>query len=263
MSKKKKKRYGTPTQSKKESKKQTVGTLQKENRHLRRQVEALKKELAEQRGERLTESEERPIERLFKHQASNGILYAKKGFLAYLYALIRHSFAFRLYFRILTYIRRFRFLTYTVTLLGYILAFAEAGALLLLSTSALVITLPLSVAISQILFLLSLVDRRKANQVNAQLLKNKRVILLFPPRHGLKPNSYLAGMAREYAEDPNTVSIVVSPFLLSDKGLTQQRKHYWVSRIEGERILLIRRSYYFTLKKQFFDTLCTDITEIY
>lgn len=263
MSKKKEKNSSMSTHTPKRSNKKSIDTLQKENHRLRRQVEALKRELAEQKGEPLSDTAQTKSERFFKNQAINGALYNKKGILAYLYGWLRHSVAFRLYLLVFTYLRRFRFLTYTIAIFSYVLVFIEAAALLLLSTSALVIALPLSLAISQFLLFCSRSDRKKANRINKQLLKNKQVILFFPPRRGLSPHSFLAGMAREYAAKPDTVSILVSPFLLSARGISMNERRYWVERIEDERILLIRRSYYFTLKKKFFGSVCTDITEIH
>lgn len=236
--------------------------LRKENLRLRKSITALKKELKQTRECTLFE-ERRTSDAMLQKQAARGRLFGAKSYFSFLYRAFRHSFLFRLYKRIFTFLRRFRFLTYTLALVSYLLIILEASAALVLSTSFFLFAIPLSFLATQGFVLLTRTARRKANEQNAVLFRGKRLAVFFPPRRGLSKSRYFVGLVKDFAADEHTVAIVVSPYILSGRGMDRKRGFFLIQRTDGARILLVRRPYYFSMKKHLFKSVPSSIIEIF
>ena len=70
-------------------------------------------------------------------------------------------------------------------------------------------------------------------------------------------------MVEEFSREPDHICIVVSPHFWRNRGLFGNKKLYRFSRAESESILLVRRQYYFMLKKNIFNETSNEIIEIY
>lgn len=249
---------------KKSSADKEIGELMAENRRLRSENASLKRELADAKGKLSLRRKENPHHALFAHQANNESLFAKKRYSGYVLQLIRNTTVFSIYTKILYFVRRYTFISLTVQILAAILTVVQSSAIFVLATSASVIALPFIFIISYVAFLVAHLSRRKNDVVNKKLIARKKIVVFFPPKgRALAEDSFFSGMVREFAADPDRTCLIVSPYFFRPLGLGSSKKAYFFSRAEGENIILLRRQYYFTLKKKILNRLANDITEIF
>ena len=93
----------------------------------------------------------------------------------------------------------------------------------------------------------------RAGRVNAKLyakLQGKHILVLLPQEHtALNQQCFWGACAKDMATHPQTAVFVVSPYTLSTKGL-EKRSFYFTARQEGENLYIVRKSYYFILKRK-------------
>ena len=105
---------------------------------------------------------------------------------------------------------------------------------------------------------------RKHNKRNTALLSGKQVYVFFPPKErAFDHGSYFAHFVSDIASREDCIAVVVSPYMLKSTGIEKSRKPYYISRLDGQDILLVRRHYYFTLRKKIIDVHTSSLTEIY
>ena len=152
----------------------------------------------------------------------------------------------------------------TLKIVLTLLTVVQTSAIFVLATSASVVALPFILVVSYGAFFLAHISRKRNDAVNKKLLAHKRIFVFFPPKkRALSPDSYFSGMVEELSKKSDHICIVVSPHFWRNRGLFGNKKPYRFSRVEHERILLVRRQYYFMLKKNIFNEYANDIIEIY
>ncbi len=236
--------------------------LRAENRRLRRELHALKLELELLRGTGISGRDE--IQVAFERQSQNEILFSKKRYFSYVFEMIRRTSVFRLYTKMLRGIRRFNLIRVTLGILAALFLALQSSALLVVSASVFVISIPFTFLITNATFILTFFHARKINRLNRERMMDKKVFVFFPPKKGaLCKDTYFCGMVKDAAKD-GAFSIIVSPYFWNNRGIDgQKRKPYLASRSEGDNLLIVRRHYYFTLKKHVFPTFSDQITELY
>ena len=116
----------------------------------------------------------------------------------------------------------------------------------------------------RILAFFTVFTRKKHTKINHKLIEGKDVVIFFPSKsRAFDSGSFFSRFVTDSASNEKTVAIIVSPYMIRSTGLNQSKKMYYVSRTDGKNILLIRRSYYFTLKKKCIDKASSSVTEIY
>ena len=241
-----------------------IEALLNENKRLTREVNALKRELEHAREGLGQAKSADPHHTLLLHQAQNDVLFSKKRYFGYIIQLIKSTSFFRLYQKILAFFRRYALFSTTLKILLAVLTVVQSSAIFVIATSASVVAFPFVLTISYAVFFLALFHRKKNDTANKKLLANKHICVFFPPKkRALEKDSFFSGMVAEFSRKPDHVCIVVSPHFWRNRGLFGNHKPYRFSRTESERILLVRRQYYFVLKKKFFNESNQDITEIY
>ena len=241
-----------------------IKELKAENRQLRQEVSALKHELAHAQTGPQKRKNAAPHEALLVHQAQNEVLFSKKRYFTYIFQLIGFTSVFHIYKRILAFFRRYSFISTTLKILLAVLTVVQSSAIFVLATSASVVLLPFMLLVSYAAFFLAHFNRKRNDAVNKELLRHKRIFVFFPPKkRALCQDSYFSGMVKELSEAPDHICIVVSPHFWRNRGLFGNNKYYRFSRAESESILLVRRQYYFMLKKNILHESENEITEIY
>ncbi|MBO5204000.1 MAG: hypothetical protein J6B72_05255 [Clostridia bacterium] len=241
-----------------------IKKLYAENRRLNRELDLIKKELDALEGRRSKKSAVDRYHSNFEHGTSNEFLFSKKNYFSYIYSTIRRTSIFKIYKRIIDVIRRYTFITTSLKVISFIFVFIEASVILVVSTSAFIISLVITLLASHVLIIFTLFNKKKCDDRNKELIKNKNVTVLFPPKgRAFEYDSYFSGFVCDTASGNDNVSIIVSPYSISSQGLHHSHKKYYNSRSDGNNIILVRRHYYFSLRRNIIDPLAKSVTEIF
>lgn len=171
-------------------------------------------------------------------------------YLSYLYAVVRQTPFYLIVRRLLRYFRRFRLISRILKILSSFFYLIEVGTAVFLVTALGLILLPIALIIALCLALVARISYQKENRRMMSRLKAKRVILFFPSREGeMESGLFWRRNIRELSQSPNTVILIISPFLYSGKGL-YDKSFYLLTRSESKNIYLIRRHYFFSLRKK-------------
>ncbi len=246
-----------------EAKKQ-IRKLVIQNKKLSREVDSLKQELEmlQGKGGRLWGTGK--YTSAFRQRADSETMFSKKSYPSFIWSHLMHTSFFNIYKRLLSYLRKYAFITTTIRIVSFLFIFVEAILLIVISTSAFIASILITLILSHILLLLSIFTRKKQNIKSRELLAHRDIVIFFPPKgRAFEENSYLKYLAGEYAAVENCTVLIVSPHLINSKGVFSQKKPYHSVREDTENVLLVRRSYYFTLRKKIIDETAHSITEIY
>ena len=235
----------------------------RENAKLRRQLAEARKKMAEH------PSSER-LEPIFKHkqmtprQAQEQMLsesskragaFSRPNYLMYLVRLITTSSLYRIVNRLFLFFRRFR-LANTITTIVLVVMTAAVSAVYLMA-------LPAALLVSGLFVIFGLLAARQMNKKMKTALKGKHIRVVIPPDDlSLKDDSFLARSACAMAGQSNTAVILVSPHILSMRGLGGHGP-YLTARQEGNDLYIVRCHYYFILRRRVLDVLDPHMTVIY
>ncbi len=231
-----------------------IRRLRRENRHLRRYVESS----AEHDGRHSS-----PEEALLASMTQQSRLIDAAGYPRYLYDSLRRSSPFRIWSRVMTYFRRFRFLSVIFRAAAQIIAFIETSAILIVTSTIFVVTLPLLLIA---LLASSIVTRTRGRRLNRRLaaeLKDKRIFVFFPsasPEPGY--GSVMHATVEQLGGREGCVCFVVSPHTVSSR-IFGQRGMFFLMRQPSENVFYIRRSYYFLLRRDVLDSLGERVSMIF
>ena len=164
--------------------------------------------------------------------------YASSTYGAYLYQSVRASSLGRWVKRVVTFFRRLRVVRIVLTILTFLLA------------SAFFVTLIPLLFVALAVALLSVMLTAKSMNLQMQSTLSGKHIYVFIPQDDvtLDEDSFMANCAKDMAKHPNTAVLVVSPHLLSVKGLGGHGL-YFTARRESQNLYLIRKSYFFILRR--------------
>ena len=112
--------------------------------------------------------------------------------------------------------------------------------------------------------MLTLLGSRKATRINRPILADKNVCVFFPAKKSaIRRDTYFAGLVQSMGEQPNTVCVIVTQGFFFSRGITDQKKFFFTSRVDADNIIIVRRHYYFKLKKSIILPHSKKLTEIY
>lgn len=168
------------------------------------------------------------------------------GFFKYAWESLRAAAFYEQWLRFLSYLRRLRLVTLILRLGAILLTVLQTGALVLLATALFLIAIPILISLTLGILLTALLESRKTNRILSRLLCNKRVYILFATD---SPSPFFVANARHLASLGDAAVLIVSPFLLSSKGILR-RGFYGTARREAENIYTLRRYYFFSLQKK-------------
>ncbi len=182
--------------------------------------------------------------------------YRKNSFLRYLWEAVMESPLIVFMAKLLQYFRRIRVLQIMLSIVTAVVALAAVAVL----SAAMLPFLLFGTA------LLTMAAALRSRHMNGRLrreLAGMRIRILIPAgRNAFSKNAFFIRNARSMAVEEEVAVVVVSPFLLSTKGFGG-RGAYFTARKEGERLFVVRKHYFFFLRRRVLDTLDGDITVVY
>jgi len=263
--------FKTPRQEIKKLKKQ-ASRLEKQLDDQRRENADLKRQIAEVKGaygslDRLpikgrkrhpvSPGSRQAAQELLGINAFNAGRFSKKSYARYLIQTFKGSTLGMIFRRISRFFRRFRLIRRITAVVAAILV----GLLL----SAFFVTILPFLLLLLIMTLMGIAMRaRSANRrMKEELRHQKRIrVVIFSDQVTFEGDTFGERSAKAMASSPDTTVLVVTPRLWSTKGLGGQGMFFTV-RQEAERLYLVRRGYYFILRRRVLDSLSCDISVIY
>lgn len=243
--------------------KKRITELSEENEKLRIEIDALKRELEKTKGRSGHHSTD-TASSVFERQSTGARLFSKRSYSAYLMGLIANTSVFKLYRKFLDYLRKYSFITTTLKIVSFIFTFLETSAVFILAASFFVVSLPLTFLVGYAALLLTMFGKRRAKRKVKKAIEDKKVTILFPQRgKALSEDSFFAGMTRDICRRTGGVAIVVSPYFYSTRGISKSKRLFLSMRDESNGILLVRRHFFFSLKRRILKDKRNDITVIY
>ncbi len=261
----------SPSAAKRRREEREITRLHKALRDERRRSAVLEREVADLRralSEQAHADTSKPLRRLKQRvkgthkeerllEAANRRAhhYRKGHFLRYLWETVMESSPVQVLANLIRYLRRVRAVHLILTILlalGAVVTVAVVWAALL----------PFLLAGTALLAMLSLLRSRRMNRILKNELTGKRIRVFVPPRgRSLEEASFFVRNARTMAADGVAV-VVVSPYLLSSRGLGG-KGGFFTARREAPGLYLARRHYFFFLRRRVLDAMEADITMVY
>ena len=251
--------------AKRSSEEKKIEQLKKENLRLKREIATLKNEMQQSRAatRKITKKKD-SVQSTFLHQARRENTYSQNSKAAYFRHALKNASLTRTYTQILNSVRQLTFVTTTIQVLLFALTVVKSGAIFLISTSAFIVSLPFIMIISGIGTILTLLGSKKATAQNKPILTDKDVCVFFPAKKSIiKSGTYFAGFVKSMADRPDTVCVIVTQGPFFSRGIINNNKYFSTSRLEAPNIILVRRHYYFKLKKNIIQPYSKNLTEIY
>lgn len=264
--------HTSPPKNPKRSKDREISRLRVELAAERRRTAKLERELSELKREMTANTlanPEQPFrrlsqkargthkeERLLDEATRRAHRYRKSSFLRYLCESVMESAPVQVIAKMVEYLRRVRVVQMVITIAAAVVAVVAVAIV-----SAAV--LPALFFGTALLTMLALMRSRRMNRILRRELTDRRIRVMVPPRGGsLDEGSFFIRNARAMAAEDNVTVIVVTPYLVSKRGLGGHGK-FFTARKEADDLYLVRRHYFFVLRRKVLDALDGDVTVIY
>lgn len=183
---------------------------------------------------------------LQKRAADNQALTRHRTLLQYATDRIRNAALYAEFQRLLAYLRRVRMIAFLLRVFSLVFTLVETGALVLLTTVIFLILLPIGIALIFVLLLVALVQSKHTNRNLKTELKERTVYVFFVFPNA--QNTFARQNALDLAQKKNCACILVSPYWISSKGGIREG-FYCTARKEAAHLYLVRRYYFFSLKR--------------
>lgn len=237
----------------------------RENARLVREVADLRRQLQSQQLSdrehpfsrlRPASGREQKKERLLEAANRRAHHYRKKSFVRYLWEAVMESAPVAVITKLVLYLRRIRVVR---IILSLVLAAGAVVTVAILSAAV----LPFLFAGTALLTLFACLRSRRMNRLLRNELKEQRIRIMVPPRGGaLQADSFFIRNARSMAAERGVAVLVVTPYLVSGRGLGG-RGGFFTARKEEDGLYLVRKHYFFILRRRVLDTLEQGMTVIY
>ena len=246
-----------------------IKRLTDENKKLKLEVKLLKSKLEDKEIEQRFHKRSDATEVKFENQAQKSKLFARRTFFGYVYHTAKATSVFKIYKRIINTVRRYTFITTSLKVASFIFAFLETSAVFVIAASAFAISLPFTILFSYLAFLFSHMNAKKRTEQLKDRMRSKKIYVFFPPKTlALSESSYFCGLVKDIASKNDAFCIVVSPYTFKANGISREKDAFVNvrdERSENNNIVIVRRNYYFSIKKNIFKLQghVTDVCEIY
>ena len=168
-----------------------------------------------------------------------------RRFAPYVWDAFTHTPFYLHWQHLLSLLRRFRTVAFLFRVLTVMLTILQTGALVILTTALFLVILPIAVLCTVGILIAAFFSARRSNEALRLPVANRKVYVLFMTEN---ENPFLAQNAKSLAADDGCV-IIVSPYWISRKGLCRGRL-YTTFREEFPRVFLVRKYYFFSLRKK-------------
>lgn len=240
-----------------------IKELTAENSRLRRENEDLKKEIDEFYGNFKGKRHSDKYKQALDTRSHVEYTFSKKSYISHLYAHLSHTSFFNIYRRMVRFVRRYSLITTTLKFASVIFLAFETAALFVISSSALFVSIAMTLIASQIVGFFTIFIRHEHLRHCKDFLKAKNVTVFFPPKSAFYKSNFFKGYVNECAEQNNGAVIIVSPFIFNGIAPSGKKTRFGICRYDEKNVLIVRKSFYFSLKKHVIDKVCTSATEIY
>lgn len=174
------------------------------------------------------------------------------GYFSYLWELTKSNSLYKLIKRLANYFSKFRLISLTLRIFGYIAIAIETSAFIFIFITVLTFLLPPLVVGFLVILICSASRLYHDSKQISQDAANKKIIVYFPARqYPFMKDSFFRRSALELSQKGYCV-IAVSPFIVSPKGITETKKYYLNVKKEADGIFIIRQHYFFYIKRKFF-----------
>ena len=193
---------------------------------------------------------------IWKEERQNALLFSQKSYLRYLIHTFKSSAAGSIFQRISLYLRRLR-------LIRNVGAIFSAIIVTLLVSAFFITLLPFLLVLTLLALVAVCLRARAANRMISRAIDGKHVRIIIPPEGiTFKNNTFLERSAKAMSQEPDTIVLVVSPHFFSTKGMGG-KGIFFTARRESDQLYLIRKSYYFILRRRVLDAHAQDMTVMY
>ncbi|MBO4979235.1 MAG: hypothetical protein J6D16_02385 [Clostridia bacterium] len=188
---------------------------------------------------------------------------ANRNYFLYLSSLLRKTQIYRFWRRYLDVFRKFRLISLLFRIYSYLLVLLQLGTAFFIIILGFLILLPLVLLGATTVAFSALVFYRRENQRMRLLLKGQRIVVFFPTLGGeLDVGTLWRAHIEELSLKENTTVLIVSPHFWLGKGLTG-KSFYFLLRKEAQNVYILRKHYYFSLRRAVLDKNRALLTLIY
>lgn len=234
------------------------------NVKLRRRVAELHRELEESRlpvsrtpliPRRKSRSRAQMRRAMLAETAVTAQRFRKRTYFSFLARIVADSSLFEFATRVIAYVRRLQVVHVVATVLTVILTTAVVSAVY-------VAALPFLIVAAAAGLLIARLTSHSMNRKMRRLLAGRRVrVFIAPHQLSLDRDSLYLRNLHAMVEEGVSV-ILVSPSAFSNKGLGG-RGPYFTARREAADLYIVRRNYFFMLRRRVLDEVCQDVTLVY
>lgn len=247
-----------------------IARLERELRQERRTSAKLRREVTELRRELECSRQPTDTAPLFRRKmrtkeqmrnaalhetAMNAKRFQKRTYIGFLARFVMDSSLFGFFSRIVAYLRRLQVVRIVATVLTVILTTAVVSAVY-------VAALPFLIAAAAVGLIVACLTSRSMNRIMRRELAGQRVrVFVAPDRLSLDRDSFYLRNLQAMAKDGVSV-VLVSPSAFSTKGV-DGRGPYFTARREASGLYIVRKHYYFMLRRRVLDEVCESVTVVY
>ncbi|MBQ8207260.1 MAG: hypothetical protein IJZ89_00815 [Clostridia bacterium] len=251
--------------SDKDSQNADLVRLERENAQLQHRIIELEAELNRLRFDMGMDTGKDDISKLWRHETRNASLMGSRNYFKYLISLIKSTSFWSVLQKGISHFRKFRLLSAILRTATRIAVWAESGVALVAWLSFSVFMLPFIGVLSLISLFIALFRSRSSNIFFTDLLRDKKVYILFAGKDQLTKNGKCQGFFGENIKDlasDGSVVLVVSPYFFGRHGVGG-RDFYVTARKESENIYMVRKNYFFMLRRIAIERMAAEIISIY
>ncbi len=221
--------------------------LRRENSALRKSIEKLRAENAELRSERGLRRRGDEIEELLWQIGRRERMMSAQSYFGYISALFKSNSVWLVCKKGISYFRKFRLISVLLRIVTRIVIFAENSVAFIAWLSAAIVVLPFVAIFSVVSILVALIRSRRSNKMFYELSADKNVYVFFASKKQLSGEGFFAANIKELSRG-GALCLIVSPYSFGRKGLFS-RNFYVTARREAENVYMVRKHYYFMLRR--------------
>lgn len=241
--------------------KKTVAKLKRENRRLKAELTrsgALNTKVIHGNDD---------TARKFAGKCRAAALINEKSYFGYLKKRFLTASFYSVWMRLLSYFRRFRLISTTVKIISWGLTIIGTSAFFLVVSASILILIPF-ISFTFALFIASTaVRRRRLFSALKKRLSGGSVYVFFPSAdHQFGRGTFFEKTVNIISNSTNGTNfiIIVSPYLISSRSILGDRAPYYhVLRAENDKIYMIRRSSFFSFRKNVLSKISESVIYVY
>lgn len=242
-----------------------LGRLERENSQLRHRIYELEGELNRLRFDMGMKTGKDDISKLWRTETRHASLMNSRSYVRYVISLVKSTSVWGVIEKGISHFRKFRLLSAILRTATKIAVLAESGVAFVAWISVSLFTLPFIAVISLASFLVAILKSRTAIKHFEEKLKDRKVYILFASSKQLRKNRGRDGFLAKNAEDlalDGSVVFIVSPYSFVRHGVGGSG-FYVTAREEKKNIYMVRRNFFFMLRKSVIERVASDTVTMY